>query len=107
MKAVVYSDVLAEGHGLACARGQECSGRCEDRAGTYFGSPEEPWQWSTCPVRAVHDDVRLSYVLRLDHMARLSTVAGVMDDYVAWVPEVWSLLDNMREERKAANVRGR
>ena len=97
----MWLDVLGSIHGLPCASGDmsKCKGGCEDRKGFYLGK-----QWPKCPVKELHADERLLYVLSLDAQAQLSPIAGWPDAYAAWVPRTWAKVVAARNDRKANEV---
>lgn len=50
--------------------------------------------WPTCPVRSVLEDPYLQRVLELRRNAKLGPVPDVGRRFAAWVPELWSQVDD-------------
>lgn len=103
MRAAAWLDILRDLHRLPCADGDvsDCTGRCEDRAGSYLGD-----EWDGCPVRALRDDHHLLYVLRLDRQGSLAPLSDWPDGYAAWVPDLWSEVRAARDDRRAHEAGG-
>ena len=90
--------MLADVHGLACAKGLQCPSDtrdCTEKAGNYLGQA-----WTSCPVRECLEDPFLQAILRIDAQARVSSLSGWPDEWAAWVPNLLAEWEAVKADRR-------